>query len=956
MTLEIYPSLVYKSASGNYRPISYLRRHDEQLLPLSHNGMRFTCVSEALMSVSETELLNSSETIELLNERDSKKRGVKRRNDDEGGNYSKNKKVGHVFSNETEFQIAPVRFLKQKQVESHDDYLDNFKSFKSAVIEVLSDSRYQHLVEMLDECQHVSAISQHLHNLRAQLGKDDELIDELIACWPMTLGLAYEAEHADRFGNNVMALQFETELAHFILQNGSKKVWREINSNIINYMRAHYDALADLDETLKAQMIQYKVCKAEDFRYKNGRDVFMQLLRRKSGVMTNITEAATLHLVFFNYCHLFKPELDFANQSEKTQIINERNKKHRQMRPNEMGQMFSQVTRGRERAESVYRTREFGIMDEYAIDDDYSNWHRYDFTPHKYRSTANLSSSIVQRFRISHIPFIAGPSGTCADCLEGLHFLNPKMTKDDKRQYLTMLAAAEVGMGHHSFHEVLLTALKDGLYLELLSDEESLPVWQRLDYKKSYHALLGGAFKNKRALHAFKLKYPQFLLNDALSYDNLHQESIDAVKQIQTKALNSIAYHALDEGPRWHSAHRINELNIDKINLARFKQLSKKNISSLSAELTPLSAQEIQFVDSLLRQPVTLTHYTKALPNILNSGRMYSNSQLNKKFTSFNDSSDGDVDELGNGGFVFFRFELEHDTSKSSRFGKYQICLDGRESQLLDSGWVSLYEMLAPGTASVVGELTFEGERIRKKVSSFGYKASGTFEFKYKHDSEKHLEPFDVFATLFYGRDILPGIAYSMVRELRRIGGRYQKERLEALSLSEINDTLSQLFRVEAKIPDRVLLSDERVKVFAPQRLEKAILAADKDEIEALVSLGVDVFMPMTDGMDVFDMIGQKDSLTDDDVAIFCFLLNHAKATLDNTSFDKRIRELHNKMSDQSVTHLVNILSEFIKKPKPQPFFASFLQRPLQLFGSHQQEPIEAHVEALEAYFPSPWE
>jgi hypothetical protein len=872
----------------------------------------------------------------------------KRRAEFDDAPPSKNRKLTVDSSVATNFQLTSLRHLRQKHVESHDDYLENFKAFKSGIIDVLSSSRYSHVVYvtgLLNECQHYSAIYQHLHNLRAQLKKDDEFFDELISCWPLTLGLAYEQEHTNQFENNVMASQFETELSHFILQNGSKKVWRQINSNIIKYMRTHYDALADLDGTLKAQMIQYKVCTEDDFRFRNGRDVFMQLLRRKSGVMSNVIEAATLHLVFFNYCHIFQPELDFFKHSEKEQVINARKLKHRQMRPNEMGQMFSQVTRGRERTESVYRTREFGIMGDYEEYDDYFDWHRNDFTPHKYRSKANLSSSIVHGFRFNRIPFIAGPSGTCADCLEGLHFLMPGMTKEDKRQYVTMLAAAEVGMGHHAFHEVLLTALNDGLYGDLLKGDAVLPVWQRLDYKKSYQALLGDAFKNKRALQAFKYKYPQFLLKDANSYEDLLEERIESVKQIQTQALSSIAYQALEKGPMWHSAHRMHELNIDKMNLTTFKQLSKKNISSLMHELTPLSAQEIKFVDSFFRQPITLGHYSKVLPKILNSGKMYSNYQLKNKFTSFHDSSGADVNDLGNGGFVFFRFELEHDTSKSSRFGKYQICLDGRESRLLDSGWVSLYEMLMPSEVSIVDELTHDGHWVRQGVDVEDYEdddiSDGTFKYRYKNDTQ----PFDVFATLFYGRDILPGIAYSMIRELRRIGGEYQKERLQALSLSEINDTMSQLFRVEAKIPDRVLLSDERVKVFSPQRLEKAILAADKDEVEALVNLGVDVLIPMTDGMDAFELIGQKDSLTDDDVEIYRFLLNHAKVKLDKASFDKRVRELlHEEKGEEGIPILVDVLNEFIEKPKPQPFFASFLQRPLQIFGFHQQQESEVVV------------
>ena len=107
----------------------------------------------------------------------------------------KTRKTSRDSSVVAKFNVAPLRDLKLKKVENHDDYLENFRLFKSALIEELSDSPHSHVIYvegLFNDCQTYSALYQHLRTIKLKLGREDELLNGLLSCWPMTLGLAYE--------------------------------------------------------------------------------------------------------------------------------------------------------------------------------------------------------------------------------------------------------------------------------------------------------------------------------------------------------------------------------------------------------------------------------------------------------------------------------------------------------------------------------------------------------------------------------------------------------------------------------------------------------------------------------------------------------------------------------------------------------------------------------------------
>ncbi len=109
-----------------------------------------------------------------------------------------------------------------------------------------------------------------------------------------------------------------------------------------------------------------------------------------------------------------------------------------------------------------------------------------------------------------------------------------------------------------------------------------------------------------------------------------------------------------------------------------------------------------------------------------------------------------------------------------------------------------------PDLISIVKELKYNGVLIRKlqeynsqdQVLNFIYNV-------------KDLASIDLTQTSFYGKDILLGIAFVLIREIRRIGGEFQEFCLsEHLTKNKLNQVMNQLFRIEGKIPSSLSLEN----------------------------------------------------------------------------------------------------------------------------------------------------
>ena len=261
---------------------------------------------------------------------------------------------------------------------------------------------------------------------------------------------------------------------------------------------------------------------------------------------------------------------------------------------------------------------------------------------------------------------------------------------------------------------------------------------------------------------------------------------------------------------------------------------SKTSYSSVSVE-------EKRFLRFFMSVPIELTHYTKhllAMPAIVSSGKILSYDKLNELGIKFQTASQIDIKELGNSDYVFFRMELIHQP-RYSKFGDVEFLFDGRTTDLLKHGFVSLFEMLKPTTASICGRLFYKGEAIRQAVGSY---KGGVIDLRYKNTQT----PLDLGNTVFYGPDIMEGVALAFVREVRRIGGEFQKDftrlfenhRIDDYqqTLLAINCMLSQLFRLEAKIPSVVYLQNAKVKIHDFVALETALKSNDLEKIKGYLS------------------------------------------------------------------------------------------------------------------------
>ena len=244
----------------------------------------------------------------------------------------------------------------------------------------------------------------------------------------------------------------------------------------------------------------------------------------------------------------------------------------------------------------------------------------------------------------------------------------------------------------------------------------------------------------------------------------------------------ALAYKRMAKGEFW--------IIDDKQDPAFLKKLSTNNLKSLHNYFkeTPLQPEEENFLKAFYSAPVSLTHYTSELrlEKIMEAGYLFSSEALyhrGKKHLS----SYGQQDmEIANQDFTFFRYELGNSEICKSRFGSHWLSLDGSDSSFSSVGWVSLFDQVYPFESGRVSSL-------RERMNHILH-----YEQTNKHRSFKNEE------LVFYGNDIKQGIGLSLVKEMRYLGNEYAHKRLLKLDTKSLAKTLSDVFRVEAKIPFRV--------------------------------------------------------------------------------------------------------------------------------------------------------
>ncbi len=685
--------------------------------------------------------------------------------------------------------------------------------------------------------------------------KDKRLTNDLRVEIEATVKLLYEQTHGewisqDEFGNCPLASEFESALSLAILKYADTRILLDINQKIISYLQRHKETLlVALGQNIQYALNRYQIPYEPEH---NIIDTLCALLDRSYESVTEkkrvqtITETFTLHLLFFNYQHVYQPELDCDNKLERLSIIDRRKRIHRAVRPKEAGQLFHETTRGRQTVFSQVRSNDFGIMGAQLTPPLYQDFHRYRYTPHKYRVKANEASKLVQHFKKMRVPYIAGPSGTAADCIEGLSFLYPTMCSQEWLDYLNLMAASECGLGHHSLHEIMLSAAHAGVLDVWHYQDEILPLWQRVVKEGAYELFLSDVFKQSQAYQDLRAQYPQYFIAHPMLQKQRQQDEDERHLIKRQRAIRTDqASRAFHQAQFWQGVEAAEpDKAIAKVGPLFVKARSKDNLARLKAELKGLSIVEKRFLRLFMAQDFELTHYTN-LPDVISKdGRLLSNHNLHALQQIIDDNSTGDIETLNNGRYIFFRMELNHQHQSHSRFGRAQFILHGRHSGLLKCGLVSLCDMFNPEEISIISHLKYRQSSVRR---SMDYRL-GKITVCYNQDVKNRLD-INLADTLFYGADILEGVALCMIRELRRIGGDmrddfYQYFRKETVDIQshaytqlqqKMNWMLSRLFRLEARLPGATYLNNVDYALYQGDKVKAALKQDDVFTLRRLV-------------------------------------------------------------------------------------------------------------------------
>lgn len=263
---------------------------------------------------------------------------------------------------------------------------------------------------------------------------------------------------------------------------------------------------------------------------------------------------------------------------------------------------------------------------------------------------------------------------------------------------------------------------------------------------------------------------------------------------------------------------------------------------------------EVDLCAAIIDLPFTIKHATPNWYCIANDGSLDSLSEFQKKNPNWSSefSTPGNIENLGNHGFVFFRVDVGRDPVVT-RYGDTHIVDD--LTVIETDGWISLFDQLKPLSSTTMQRYyDHEGNLIRyasmkgtndsihvyeygkllakpnnkcKQATSFARSQCNAFDGDVWPSMNRKCKFTDF---VFYGPQIRLGIALSLIYELRMFiqCGYYRNvmEQFRALAASDVDRIaflsrlVSQTFRPEGKYPVALRFTRERVesaKVIKPQ-------------------------------------------------------------------------------------------------------------------------------------------
>jgi len=276
------------------------------------------------------------------------------------------------------------------------------------------------------------------------------------------------------------------------------------------------------------------------------------------------------------------------------------------------------------------------------------------------------------------------------------------------------------------------------------------------------------------------------------------------------------AYGQLPLGSQWKD-EGLDERTQDIRASSKIAVLSANNLQKLIEEVE-LDEASRNLYERLVNLPFTIKHATPAWNAIRNSGILSSLVNLDlwgSKQKASGMSSKHNTGYKGDADFAFFRFDVG-DSPMETRYGPTTIVADA-SILAAQGGWVSLHDQLvpldresmrqlrAPVTGAVVRTSQHDPEHL-----GTGKQTEWTNRYPANPEgAQGHRVSF--LDEVFYGPDIVRGIALSVIRELNRIGGVYRAQALQLTRQEDLRSLLSSLFRVEAKLPSSFKLSEANI-------------------------------------------------------------------------------------------------------------------------------------------------
>lgn len=391
----------------------------------------------------------------------------------------------------------------------------------------------------------------------------------------------------------------------------------------------------------------------------------------------------------------------------------------------------------------------------------------------------------------------------------------------------------------------LIKKLEDFLYLGLpdIKEETSKNELTCLlneihHYFDNPHKVAGAGYCG--GLHHLQNHYGAKLLQIRCLLNNnryLTNEEANVVRRgmivgIQTYKINK-AYSDISKGKKFIKA------GLSQSGINPVKEQSKENIKALRLELketeqSELREDELELFKVLRSLPYKLQHATNKYYLAMNQGSLDSYCEIQRRDPTFVSpfSTKGNVNKLGNNGFVFFRVYVDPINNTQTRYGDTDITFD--INLLFNHGWISLHDQLKP--FSTRGSVRYyEEKRLIRMAETCSIKNNTKdkslddgVRYRYRKTKIKNYDEGDIdvqdtfgkdietiiiersfLSEMFYGPDIIQGIALSVIMELRNLEKcGFRKHFLDKLNSSDLpnkiillGSLIKDLFRIEGKYP-----------------------------------------------------------------------------------------------------------------------------------------------------------